>query len=201
MAKNLNLNGKEKQSSPLIWIVFTIIIPFMAACVLAVIVLGYAGVNVTGWAKEKAEYIPGISAFLAAEEEQAEKEATQNADEIWQKKLANKNEDIKELNQTIQQLQTSNRELEQEIVKLERAQETQPEAVQTGQNKEVFASIAQSFNKMDAAQAALIIDQMDNTLAVELLEQVSTDVRGQILESMKPEQAAQLTKAFVEHKP
>ncbi|WP_217585605.1 MotE family protein [Lentibacillus saliphilus] len=192
MANEQTKNNINKQKSPWIWILFIVIIPTCVAVALSIIVLQYAGVNMSEWAKEKAEQIPIVSSYVSTEEE-AESEPVDEA--MWKKRLANKNEEIDQLNNEIRELEHAIAGLEQDVASFKSADVN--EHKQQEQHEELLSSIAQTFNKIDGQQAALIMKNLDNDLAVHILKQLSNDARSRILEAMQPEQAAELTQIFV----
>jgi flagellar motility protein MotE (MotC chaperone) len=193
MAKQIK--NEQKKMNPLLWFLFAVIIPVMVAISILLIILNVAGVDVSGWTKDKVSSVPVLSSFVSEDEESNVGEDT---DQI-QARVAEKDEEIEQLNEEIRGLETTIERLNQDIIKLENRNEQNTE--QSNENEEeneAVSSISGSFKDMDSEQAALILQNMENETALSILQAVSNKVRGQILEEMDPEIAADLTQLLIE---
>lgn len=206
-----NQNQEEKtKMNPVLWFFFAIIIPLAVAITITVVVLAIAGVDVAGWAKDKASGIPVVSSLIG-KDEKAGKEVT-NAD--VEKQLQKRNEENDKLKKQVDELEGTIDGLEQKIAKQKNKEKSDKKAAEeegkegytagatasanqeTGQNDPV-KKMASSFKKMDAAQAALIVQDLSNSMAIDLMNELSTATRGQILQEMDPKKAADLTERFI----
>lgn len=193
-----DLKTEKKKMNPFLWFLFAIVIPLLIAVVIAVIAFSMAGVNVMDWVKEKGSNIPVVSSLI----ESPEGESVEQTPDQTSEKLAAKNEQIEQLNQQVQDMETTIDRLEEEAVILENRNKqneatAEVEADNESENSSI-STIASSFKDMDSEQAALIMQDLDNQTAVSILEDVSNKVRGAILAEMEPAKAADLTKIFID---
>ncbi|CDO02232.1 hypothetical protein BN988_00689 [Oceanobacillus picturae] len=196
MEKDLKI--EKKKMNPFLWFLFAIVIPLLIAVVIAVIAFSMAGVNVMEWVKEKGSNIPVVSSLIESPEGESVEQTPDHASE----QLAAKNEQIEQLNQQVQDMETTIDRLEEEAVILENRNKqneatAEVEADSESENSSI-STIASSFKDMDSEQAALIMQDLDNQTAVSILEEVSNKVRGAILAEMEPAKAAELTKIFID---
>lgn len=192
MAKN-----EKKKTNPLLWFFFAVVIPILASASIIFLILHIAGVDVTGWAKDKAGSVPVLSGFIT------EEGALQEGEDIKQigARVAEKDEEIEQLKAEIRELEATIDSLNQDIVKLENRNEqhTKPAAEEMEEETETASSISGSFKDMDSEQAALILQNMEDETALFILQSVSNKVRGEILEAMTPEAAANLTQLLIDN--
>ncbi|MGP4065423.1 MotE family protein [Oceanobacillus sp. M65] len=193
-----DLKTEKKKMNPFLWFLFAIVIPLLIAVVIAVIAFSMAGVNVMDWVKEKGSNIPVVSSLI----ESPEGESVEQTSDQTSEQLAAKNEQIEQLNQQVQDMETTIDRLEEEAVILENRNKqneatAEVEADSESENSSI-TTIASSFKDMDSEQAALIMQDLDNQTAVSILEEVSNKVRGAILAEMEPAKAADLTKIFID---
>jgi|GEM_PF-1768551 len=210
-----NRNQDEKtKMNPVLWFFFAIIIPLAVALTITVVVLTIVGVDVAGWAKEKASGIPVVSSLVSKES----KTAGPQVDEKTQEKLDAKNKQIDSLKKQVDELEGTVDSLEQDMLKQKNKEKSDKNAEKQSDDKtDVSASngaqggkaqatsaqndpvkkMASSFKKMDAQQAALIVQDLSTTMAIDLMNELSTETRGQILQEMEPAKAADLTERFI----
>ncbi|MFD1037985.1 MotE family protein [Virgibacillus byunsanensis] len=186
---------EKNKMNPLLWFFFAIVIPIIVVITLTIIIFSVAGVNVVDWAKNTGNNIPVISSWITTDEE----EETIRIEEKMESTIANKDNEIEQLNQEVRALEAATEQLEQEIIKLENNQSS--EETDNNDDTELVDSpvttVSKSFKDMDSEQAALIFQSLEKELAVSILKELSNDVRGEIFEEMDPELAAELTQLFV----
>lgn len=216
-----NHDQEEKtKMNPILWFFFAIVIPIIVAITITFIVLTIAGVDASGWMKDKAAKLPLVSS-LVSDSDKKENAANEKSDLQIQESLDAKNKQIDDLKAQISELEGTVDDLEQQVVK-EKNKQKSAENAQDEQNTSASAGgqtpsasgqsnnqaqtqgkttpvkkMASSFRKMDANQAALIVEDLPNDMAIDLLNELSTDARGQILQSMDSKKAAQLTEKFI----
>lgn len=184
---------QEKKTGKFQWFVLVILIPLIFAVMLSLIVATIAGVNVFDMAQKYTKDIPVISSVIpnsddeksaenGSPELQAEIEDQKAQIESLEGKLTSREETIEELNQKVADL--TNQLNEENKSREERS--------------ELLKKMSSSFQEMDAEQAAPIIANLDQNVAISLLENIPNQERGLIFAEMNPEQAANLTSAFVE---
>src|SRR5699024_8859130 len=161
---------------------FAIIIPLIVAVTLTVIIFSVAGVDVVRWAKETGNEIPVLSDMITTDKEKSE----QRSEEKFNNTIAEKDEEISQLNRKVANMESTIDELEQQVVKLEKNSSNTSESTASGGNEEVpenksIQSISSSFKDMDNEQAALIIQNMEKELSVSILKNLPNDSRGSIL--------------------
>lgn len=194
MAKqNKSIEGK---TNPFIWFLFAIVVPLIVAVIITVIILLVAGVNVGDWVKKTGSKIPVVSTVIKTDEEKNLEKQNAEATQTINKQ----NEEIAQLTDEIESLQTINEELEQEIVKLEKANEnnTSKEPDEETETVNMVKQASTSFKDMDPEKAAPIFQSLEKSSAVSILKELSNDVRGEILAEMDPELAAELTELLMD---
>src|SRR5699024_12438988 len=125
MAKQIK--NEKKKMNPVLWLLFAVIIPVMVVLSLLLIILNVAGVDVTGWAKDKASHVPVLSGFVSQDEESAAEE-----EEIGQlqERIAQKDAEIEQLNEEIRDMETTIERQRQDIIKLENRNEQKTEQIE-----------------------------------------------------------------------
>lgn len=187
---------KKNKMNPLLWFLVAIVIPIFFALILAYVIFSIAGVNVSGWIKDKTADMPVVSSMLLSEEEQDLK----RRNEKLKTSVEDKDKEIEQLNQSIEDLEETIDGLEKEMLKLEKNStnsEEDDDEVEEDDEGMTTKQIAGSFKDMEPEQAALIIQRLDQETAVSILTAMSNKVRGHVLEAMDAEQAANLTKELV----
>lgn len=205
MAKK-NKENKNKMN-PILWFFVAIVMPIVVALTITVIILMIAGVDITGWVKNK--NIPIVSSLVSdSDSDIAMNDSNKNMD----KKLEAKEEEIESLKNNIADLEGTNDDLELKIVKLENQAKSNQNASsepnepskkdenseEPNEPKESVKKMANTFRKMDAKQAALIIEDLDKDMALDLLKGLSNDARGNILQEMEPKTAAKFAEKFMQ---
>lgn len=187
--------GKEKRKlNPFLQILFAVILPLLVATILAIAVLMFLGVDVTGWTEEKLAKTPIISSFVKTADE---KELTEKLEQA-QETIKSQDELIEDLEAQIELLEAEIDDLEIDLAKLENeTDESELEALQLEEDLDI-KKLANSFRKMDKEQAAKIVANLNTHNAVLLLSNVSGDVRGEILEEMDPQTAATIMENMME---
>ncbi|HLS22788.1 MAG TPA: hypothetical protein VK037_02610 [Pseudogracilibacillus sp.] len=187
--------GKEKKKlNPFLQILFAVILPLLVATILAIAVLMFLGVDVTGWTEEKLAKTPIISSFVKTADE---KELTEKLEQA-QETIKSQDELIEDLEAQIELLEAEIDDLEIDLAKLENeTDESELEALQLEEDLDI-KKLANSFRKMDKEQAAKIVANLNTHNAVLLLSNVSGDVRGEILEEMDPQTAATIMENMME---
>lgn len=187
--------GKEKRKlNPFLQILFAVILPLLVATILAIAVLMFLGVDVTGWTEEKLAKTPIISSFVKTADE---KELTEKLEQA-QETIKSQDELIEDLEAQIELLEAEIDDLEIDLAKFENeTDESELEALQLEEDLDI-KKLANSFRKMDKEQAAKIVTNLNTHNAVLLLSNVSGDVRGEILEEMDPQTAATIMENMME---
>jgi len=186
---------KRKKMNPFLWFIFAIIIPAAIVISLLLIILNVAGVDVSGWAKDRASSVPVLSSFIPENDELTIEENTEEKQEIIEEKDA----DIERLQGEIRDLESTIDRLNQDILRLENRNEpTNGQENEEEQASDTISSVSGSFKDMDQEQAALILQNLDEGTAISILNDVSNKVRGEILEAMDPEIAADLTQLLID---
>lgn len=208
---------EEKKKNPILWLMFAVIVPVILALVIITVGLSFAGINVGGWVKDKASNIPIVSSVIKTDgEKQLELE------------LANKNEEIDELydriedyRREIDSMESIIDDLEIDIEKARNSEKVDKELSSNNKSSdklddkkekdvenskddkeeltdEEIKKAAASYRKMDPEKAAPIIAEMKNKDAVAILTSLPPEARGNILAEMKTKKAATLTKLMME---
>lgn len=201
-----NINNKNKRN-PFSWFLIAIVIPIIVAFTITIIILIIAGVDISSWIKEK--NIPVVSSLIS--------DSDIKNDEINKdsnKKNQKKNEEIESLNNNIVDLEETKDELELKIVKLENKEKSNKSAnlnvadkinensienrnEKPEETNESVKKMANTFRKMDAKQAALIIEDLNKDIALDVFKSLSNDARGNILEEMELKRAAEFAESFI----
>ncbi|SEH72954.1 Flagellar motility protein MotE, a chaperone for MotC folding [Halobacillus karajensis] len=175
-------------------VIFAIFIPFIFLITFTMIVLTLLGFNVFEEAEKYAGHIPGVSQIVSLNQEGA----SSKEEEHYQEMLANKETEIENLQREADSKQDQITALEQQILQLEADLEEARSEEETGAENSKVEEMAQSFQKMDADEAAPIIENMDEDLAVQVLNLVSSEEKGEILGQMKTETAASVASRLIE---
>jgi len=190
------MKNEKKKMNPFLWFIFAIIIPAAIVISLLLIILNVAGVDVSGWAKDRASSVPVLSSFIPENDELTIEENTEEKQEIIEEKDA----DIERLQGEIRDLESTIDRLNQDILRLENRNEpTNGQENEEEQASDTISSVSGSFKDMDQEQAALILQNLDEGTAISILNDVSNKVRGEILEAMDPEIAADLTQLLIDN--
>ncbi|HLQ74290.1 MAG TPA: hypothetical protein VK125_08665 [Bacillota bacterium] len=192
MAKN-----KDKKTNPILLILFAGIIPLIVVIAIVFVVLSFTDVSAGKWVKEKGRNIPVLSKVILSEEDEELEEQLEKE----QRKSNKQAEEIVELKETVNNLESIIEQLEEETIKLENKYESE-EQLSNDNDEEASApdpikKMAASFKKMKSKQAAEIFQDLDEEVALQLMDELSNDVRGKILEEMDPKVAAKLTENLV----
>src|SRR5690625_2220425 len=91
MADNKNI--KKNRMNPLIWFLIAIVIPVVFAIALAFIIFSMAGIDATGWIKDKASNVPVVSSLVTTEEDKD----LQSKNEKLQLTIEEKNSEVEQL--------------------------------------------------------------------------------------------------------
>ncbi|APC48630.1 hypothetical protein GLV94_09910 [Virgibacillus halodenitrificans] len=182
----------KKKLNPIIWFIFAVIVPLVVIITITVVILSMAGVNVIDWTKDKLAHIPGASTLVSSNEDEKKQVDTDKS----QSQVTQREKEIKELNQQVDDLKTINNRLEQKIVKLEK-NTSNPSMEEDSKESTMVETMSQSFKGMDRQQAALILTDLEIDTAVSLLKELSNKVRGEILGEMEPAKAAELTQKLI----
>lgn len=204
---------EEKKKKTILWLMFAVIIPVILAIVIITVGLSFAGINVGSWVQEKSSNIPIVSSVMKTDGEKQ-----------LGLELANKNEEIDELYDRIEDYRREIDSMESIIddleIDLEKARNSEKvdkelssnDKKDKDKNKDVDGStndeadlkegeevkkVASSYRKMDPEKAAPIIAEMKNKDAVAILTSLSPEARGNILAEMKTKKAATLTKEMM----
>ncbi|MGM0940111.1 MAG: MotE family protein [Bacillota bacterium] len=195
MAKKNNTD--KRKMNPVLWFLFAIVIPIIITIALATVVLSIAGIDVTGWLKDKGNNIPVVSSFVETDKEKQLK----REDESVKAMMSDKDAEIEQLKVDLTDKEATVEQLEQEIMKLENNQanenEEQSDDEQVKKEVTTVKTIANSFKDMDPDQAANILQELEQETALAIMKELSNDTRGSILESMNAETAAKLTQQFI----
>jgi len=189
------MKKEKKKMNPFLWFLFAVIIPLAVVISILLIILNVAGVDVSGWTKDRVSSIPVLSSLVPEDEENTVEEDTEQV----QTRVAEKDAEIDQLQEEIRGLETTIERLNQDIVKLENRNEQNNDLPNEEEHSsESTSSMSGTFKDMDNEQAALILQNLDEETAMSILNEVSNKVRGQILEAMDPEVAADLTQLLID---
>ncbi|AIF45466.1 MotE family protein [Virgibacillus sp. SK37] len=186
----------KKKLNPIIWFIFAVIVPLVVIITITLVILSMAGVNVMDWTKDKLAHIPGAATLVSGNENEKPQVDTNKI----RSQVSQKEKEIKELNQQVDDLKTINNRLEQKIVKLEK-NTSNPSLEEDSEGLNMIETMSQSFKDMDRQQAALILTDLEKDTAVSLLKELSNKVRGEILGEMDPAKAAELTQKLISDNP
>lgn len=191
MAKN-----NEKKTNPILMFLFAVVIPLFIVIAIVIVILNFAGIDVIGWVKDKANEVPVLSSVVTTEEEAVVQQ--------HEEQLKAKDEQIEELEQQTEELQATIEELERELLYYENSYESledtsEEEESEEGNEQRSQGTTASSFANMDSAQAAAILEEMPTEDTLIILQQVSNKVSGSILEAMNAETAAELAQRLLEN--
>ncbi|SFK26874.1 Flagellar motility protein MotE, a chaperone for MotC folding [Halobacillus dabanensis] len=192
MAKNKQAQKNKSNKFPKIF--FAIFLPFIFLFTLALIVLTLLGFNVFEEAEKYASKIPGISQVTSSNEQ----ESTKDEEARLQAIIANKDAELEDLQGEVDQKQSEVKELEQEVIQLETELQDFVNGNENESMDEKSKELAQSFEGMDAEEAASIVENMDQSIAMQIMAQVASEERGEILGKMDPELAADLSVLLME---
>src|SRR5690625_4444893 len=141
-----NKKRDSKQRNPIVLFLFAIVFPLIITLGLAFIVLSVAGVNVTGWVKDKGANIPVVSTFVSSDEEIELERKLEKARET----IEEQNAQLDDLNNEITSLENIVEELELENKKLKnRESDSEDNGTKQEANNEEIKQAAASFRKMD----------------------------------------------------
>ncbi len=192
MAANEYKNEGEK-TGRFQWFVLVILIPLIFAIMLSLIVATIAGVNVFEAAQKYSSQIPVISSIIP---DQDEKESSEAGSPELKAELEDKKAQIQSLQNELTSKDKTIEELNSKLSDLTNQLAAKNESKQ--ERDQLLKKISTSFKKMDAEKAARIIANLDQNVAISLLESLPDEERGLIFAEMNPEQAANLTSAFVQ---
>lgn len=194
MAKNKNI--KKNRMNPLIWFLIAIVIPVIFAIVLAYIIFSMAGIDATGWVKDKVSNVPVVSSLVTTEEDKD----LQKQNEKLQLTIEEKDTEVEQLTADVDNLEGVIDQLEKEVLKLKKSADNEEADHQDEENseKDALKQTSQTFKDMDPEQAAHIIQRLKEESALSVLDNLSNKVRGKILEEMDPEKAAELTQSLID---
>lgn len=190
---------EEKKStflSKIQWFFFVVFIPMLFAIAVALIVLTFAGVDVSGAAKKYGSHIPGISKLVADKDTiNVEEKLRKDIDDL---EATNKNqlETISDLEKKVEERDKELEKLQAEIEELTNEMNNEEENQGTSVKSE--KEISKAFESMSAKNAAAIVTELQESEAVKILQALSTDTLSSILEKMDPVIAAKYTKLLSE---
>lgn len=192
------MNQQSKETNPILWFLFAVVIPMVIALILTAIVLSAAGVNVSGWVQKATQNIPVLSTFIQTDEEKDAQDMIRKLES----KIDEKDQEILELERLNEEMEFMIDHLEDELEQLEKSlvevEELADEQEQgEHQSKETFQEFSVSFAEMDKRKAALIISELDDDISIAILNELSSEERGDILGAMESEKAAHLTELYV----
>ncbi len=190
--------NEKKKTNPILWFLFAIVLPVIIALSIIIIVLNVAGFNVFGWMKDTASHIPVVSSFVKTDEEISYEQEI----ERLQVTIANKDDEIEKLTQTIDEMELTIEELEYKVIQLEHSQQSEEQLKEedTEANQTIddyVKKLASSIKNMRNKQAALIFQDLTTDTAITLLHELSNEDRAGVLEEMDPTQAAELIEQFL----
>lgn len=187
----VKVKKEQQKRNPILWFLFAIVIPVLLAFGIAIVILSVAGIDVTGWAKDKGSNIPIISSMVTTKEDKDLKRQLEKANET----IAGQKDELDDLNKEIDSLEGLIDDLEMDMKRLENRNKSEENVTNDDSAQEIdeeVKKVAASFRKMDKEKAADIIQNLDKNMAVAVLASLSGDVRGGILAEMEPKLAAEL---------
>ena len=182
---------KEKKKSPILLIIFAIIIPLMLTVGIVYIGLTLVGIDV----KDKLADVPVVSSFIKSNEVEQLEETIKKQEDL----IASKDEEINDLSKDVESLRAIADDLELDLKKKEKSeQKNEKENIEDEEDgNEALKRAASSYRKMEPENAAAIITQMNDQDAIQILSNIPSDVRGNILAEMESKRAATLTKLMM----
>lgn len=182
---------KEKKKSPILLIIFAIIIPLMLTAGIVYIGLTLVGIDV----KDKLADVPVVSSFIKSNEVEQLEETIKKQEDL----IASKDEEINDLSKDVESLRAIADDLELDLKKKEKSeQKNEKENIEDEEDgNEALKRAASSYRKMEPENAAAIITQMNDQDAIQILSNIPSDVRGNILAEMESKRAATLTKLMM----
>ncbi|MGV2620056.1 UNVERIFIED_CONTAM: hypothetical protein N8J90_02665 [Halobacillus marinus] len=191
MAKKLP--KQQTGGSRFLKIFSAVVFPLLFLVVLTVIVMTLMGYNVFEQVEKYGANIPGI-----ADTTSTDSASSEETDKL-QAMLANKEAEIEQLKEQASAGDAEKKDMENQIVQLEKELEgTTEERGQEDVEEDSAKDIAASFQKMDPEEAAPIISTMNQDLAVQVLRLIAVEERGDILGQMDPEIAASYASALID---
>src|SRR5699024_500595 len=186
---------KEKKKSPILLIIFAIIIPLMLTVGIVYIGLTLVGIDV----KDKLADVPVVSSFIKSNEVEQLEETIKKQEDL----IASKDEEINDLSKDVKSLRAIADDLELDLKKKEKSeQKNEKENIEDEEDgNEALKRAASSYRKMEPENAAAIITQMNDQDAIQILSNIPSDVRGNILAEMESKRAATLTKLMMKELP
>ncbi|WJE17469.1 hypothetical protein QRD89_09025 [Halobacillus sp. ACCC02827] len=187
------LPKQQKGGSRFLKIFSAVVFPLLFLVVLTVIVMTLMGYNVFEQVEKYGANIPGI-----ADTTSTDSASSEETDKL-QAMLANKEAEIQQLKEQASAGDAEKKDMENQIVQLEKELEgTTEEKGQEDVEEDSAKDIAASFQKMDPEEAAPIISTMNQDLAVQVLRLIAVEERGDILGQMDPEIAASYASALID---
>ncbi|ELK44743.1 hypothetical protein M662_09205 [Bacillus sp. SB49] len=191
MAKKLP--KQQTGGSRFLKIFSAVVFPLLFLVVLTVIVMTLMGYNVFEQVEKYGANIPGI-----ADTTSTDSASSEETDKL-QAMLANKEAEIEQLKEQASAGDAEKKDMENQIVQLEKELEgTTEERGEEDVEEDSAKDIAASFQKMDPEEAAPIISTMNQDLAVQVLRLIAVEERGDILGQMDPEIAASYASALID---
>lgn len=183
-------SAKVEKAGKVQWFLLVILVPFVFAIMLGLIIMTIAGVNVFDKAQQIGSNIPVISSVIPKDEASLEEQQLELKAELENKTaLVNQLEgDIASKEKTIENLNSKIAELTTQLSEKDD---------QKKNREEVLQKLSTSFKEMEPDEAARIMENLDQNVAISVLEKLPDKERGLIFAEMNPEQAANLTSAFV----
>src|SRR5699024_1569889 len=115
MAENKNV--KKNRMNPLIWFLIAIVIPVVYAIFLAYIIFSMAGIDATGWVKDKVSNVPVVSSLVTTEEDKD----LQKQNEKLQLTIEEKDSEVEQLTADVDNLEGVIDQLEKDVLKLKKS--------------------------------------------------------------------------------
>ncbi|WP_252313807.1 MotE family protein [Sinobaca sp. H24] len=194
MAKNKKIpveeKEKEKKGGMMQWFILIVLVPVTFAIIIGVVILSMMGVPLAEMGKNAAAGIPGVSALMENESEEAVGGSPEDADTIAA------------LEEEIQSMEQQLIERDEEIISLQEEAEAAGEEADVDEedieaNPEL-AELASMYEEMSAKNAAAILNEMEDAQVIRHMQEMNTENRSAILEKMEVEKAAVIMGAFEE---
>lgn len=191
--------AQEKSYNRLEWIFYIIILPLLFTTILTGVLLHFLGVNVVQSLQVWLNQVPYVKSIvpdpsleagrtLTAEEEAAllnERLEQMNA------QLTSKDGELAQLQKIAVERESKIKELEEQIKGLEQALEEKRISEETQQNE--IKKLAQLYEGMSASRAAPIIEALTLEEAVLVMKAMKPDSQADIFSKMDPQKAADIS--------
>ncbi|WP_456275496.1 MotE family protein [Bacillus sp. AK128] len=190
--------NESKLISKFQWFLFVGVIPLLFAVIVSVVVLSFAGFDVTGTALKIGQHIPGVSSLLPVEEEEEIDLEAKLRHDVEELEALN-NEQLAMVEQLEKEAEIREGEITSLNAEIERLMEQlNAQEAEQQETKQTIKELSKIYESMSAKNAASILSELEDQDALTILQALSTEALGAILEKMEPADAAKYTKLLAD---